>query len=1156
MSDPVYIRALAVKQTVGFPHERLRPMEFCDGINLIVGPNASGKTTTVRALQAVLWPQTGRAETYLTAELSYRGAQGRVVYTGGHRQVDLPLVLPAFGDASVSRRYMLAQHELLAAQETGEDFARIILNEARGGFDMEAARQLLGYTVTAQNRSPKEYFAAQRVYRDAKDAEHALQRDEVRAGELTRLLDAATQAQHTAQRLLQALEYLAQRAEVARRTAELSVYPAELANLTGRELEEVDAFTKDITTAQEQALIAQRASDASARRLRDTALTDPPAVEQSVASLRALSDTVASLEQQIAIARGDRQRAESEAKSAYENLGGEDLAAYADPLSAATVSALEGFVRAVEGQQARRDGVTELSNWLESITPPADPLARESVRQAMQTLRQWLALGQQTPSPSAWLPLAGMLAAVFVIIAGLLATTVGKSAFGLLAIVGGIAAVVLFQLLRSKAPTTLTHAALQEQLAGLRVDGPAAWTPGDVERLLQELEARLVAMDLREKAGAKRQELLLSVEQLSEKLTALDPERTRIAAQLGVDPARAYAHGQTGLLYFVSQLLRWQERRAQLRQSTDALDTLEQSLRATLAQANAPLGTYGYAPATSANELRNFIMLLDGRRIAYLQAVTDKRAADERIIEQQTHAAEVTRKCGAWLARLALPPDPALARQQLTVLLPRLEDYQATARLLRDASAVCAEINKKGQDNPQWAALIAVDAMELQRQHAQAAQQADEISKHTAEKAECELRLKLGKEQAACEAAQVALERSEVKLRQKLEQALQAAVGDYLIRELNAQTMDAQLPEVFLRARTRLAEYTSGRYELQVHRDGHDFRALDTLDHEERTLDQLSSATRIQLLLAVRVAFVEKCEQGIALPLLMDETLASTDALRERAIIATTLQICREGRQIFYCTSKPHEAATWEALARESGVPLRMIQLDETPAERVMTPQPLPPATVPAPAGMTSTNYALVLGVPQLDFAAAPASNAHLWYVLDQPDYLYTLLSAGIATCGQFNNGALRPFVQGVLGEELTCKTLAGVELLAHIETLWHEGRGLALTYQALQETGILSTDTFRKEITELAEQCTWDAAQLLAQFKVGQVKRLRAESIERFVDYCEEHGYLVDGDPLPPDTIGDHLLGYAATLIEQQVMTAVEVRALCNKVFGHAAGH
>ena len=69
--------------------------------------------------------------------------------------------------------------------------------------------------------------------------------------------------------------------------------------------------------------------------------------------------------------------------------------------------------------------------------------------------------------------------------------------------------------------------------------------------------------------------------------------------------------------------------------------------------------------------------------------------------------------------------------------------------------------------------------------------------------------------------------------------------------------------------------------------------ALDNEEQRERTLDELSSGTRLQLLLAVRVAFVEQQERGPMLPLILDETLGNSDEHRARAPCCTRLRLCR-----------------------------------------------------------------------------------------------------------------------------------------------------------------------------------------------------------------------------------------------------------------------
>src|SRR5690606_37194719 len=109
-----------------------------------------------------------------------------------------------------------------------------------------------------------------------------------------------------------------------------------------------------------------------------------------------------------------------------------------------------------------------------------------------------------------------------------------------------------------------------------------------------------------------------------------------------------------------------------------------------------------------------------------------------------------------------------------------------------------------------------------------------------------------------------------------------------------------------------------GRYELRLdQQDEPEFTAFDEVDRLERRLEELSSGTRVQLLLAVRVAFVEQQEQGVMLPLLLDEVLGNSDDERARAIMAAAVELAREGRQVFYFTAQADEVVRWGALAAE-----------------------------------------------------------------------------------------------------------------------------------------------------------------------------------------------------------------------------------------------
>jgi len=115
----------------------------------------------------------------------------------------------------------------------------------------------------------------------------------------------------------------------------------------------------------------------------------------------------------------------------------------------------------------------------------------------------------------------------------------------------------------------------------------------------------------------------------------------------------------------------------------------------------------------------------------------------------------------------------------------------------------------------------------------------------------------------------------------------------------------------FHRARELFGEITDHRYELTLDREGAAFRAIDHVYEKPFGLNELSSGTQVQLVLAVCIAFLETQEQGCRAPLVFDETLANSDENRARAIIGAVKTICEEGRQVLCLVTQADEVQKW-----------------------------------------------------------------------------------------------------------------------------------------------------------------------------------------------------------------------------------------------------
>src|SRR5690606_13277112 len=228
------------------------------------------------------------------------------------------------------------------------------------------------------------------------------------------------------------------------------------------------------------------------------------------------------------------------------------------------------------------------------------------------------------------------------------------------------------------------------------------------------------------------------------------------------------------------------------------------------------------------------------------------------------------------------------------------------------------------------------------------------------------------------------------------EKSCLAVAGHVLSEYVYEQTRDLDLPEVYNRKSELIYAFTKHRYRLEMNGEG--FYAFDRERNSDLALDQLSSSTRIQLLLAVRVAFLELQERGYRLPLLLDETLANSDDQRAEEIIHTILQLGNE-RQVFYFTAQQDEVAKWQSL--DTRGQCCFVNLKQPAESRFRGKDELTGLVTapPSPNGDSHDEYGRRISVPPWSPHSSPGS-LHLWYVIDDVTLLVRLLTIGYQTWG------------------------------------------------------------------------------------------------------------------------------------------------------------
>jgi hypothetical protein len=377
-----------------------------------------------------------------------------------------------------------------------------------------------------------------------------------------------------------------------------------------------------------------------------------------------------------------------------------------------------------------------------------------------------------------------------------------------------------------------------------------------------------------------------------------------------------------------------------------------------------------------------------------------------------------------------------------------------------------------------------------------------------------------------------------------------AAAGNFLLDEVEAEHKVESQPQVFREASRWFSLFTRGRYELRIddatESGSPAFRALDTSSGNGLALDALSRGTRMQLLLAVRLAFATAAERGTQLPFILDEVLSSTDPIRYRAIAECLLTLVKDGRQVFYMTCQPGDAAGWREIAEEMGITnTRRLDLADIRRLQQAASGPLDDSTVrldqaPAPEGMTLIEYRSVLNTPGLDPAAGARAN-HVAYFIESSEQLYQLVRAGIETYGQLQSIRAHGKVDAYAPDDVLARMEARACLLDAFSEAWRIGRGRPVSREILLEAGVSSS--FIDRVTELAEDLNWDAKRLVEALDAKRITGFRKKALTSLQENLVAGGYLDARETLDEETANNRVLAAANDFVKRGAIDTDEIQ-------------
>jgi hypothetical protein len=567
------------------------------------------------------------------------------------------------------------------------------------------------------------------------------------------------------------------------------------------------------------------------------------------------------------------------------------------------------------------------------------------------------------------------------------------------------------------------------------------------------------------------------------------------------------------------------------------------------------LSQFGYPAPTEALNAREQIASLTERYERWRESVSIRVSADRELRRGREDLEAAGQARANVHQRLGIDPSQEPDVERWSGALGKFRAAEEAVTRARSAAQIAREA--LDQLDPAASGAVTATAAELEdeiQEHVGLTERIEELQNAITKTETLVADARRRHDVEAALAAVTAAEEAVIALR---ERDIDALVGNTLVDHLRERIRDESRPEVFHAARRWFGRVTRGRCELEfTDSEPPTFRAIDTVTGLGHGLDQLSGGTRVQLLLAVRTAFVETHEMGLRLPLLLDEALATADDDRAAAIIESVIEMARAGRQVFYFTAQMDEVSKWRTVLESDSLPYALIDLRES-ATAALAPRPdwldapAPLAAPPEVGFHDYDSYGRALGLGALDPSTSSISGVHLWYILQDLELLSICLNMGIDRWGPFRQYVSHSGPNTI--RQLATRSRVIESYARGVESFisgYSIGRGRPVDRVVLEESGAISS-TFMERIVDLAREQQGDAAALLESIENKDVKRFPSEKLEQLREYLVDKGHLDERPQLTADELRARVIDAMSPELNDGLLEPRDVHRLLRRLGG-----
>lgn len=1120
------LKELDLRKLPGLPQGLKKYKNFSPGINIIYGPNASGKSSTLRAVQQLIWQESRRGtELEARAEIGgdlwfFRIDHQPVLTQKNHADARLTGV-PA---REMKSHYALSIDDLFI--NDNRELAREIQKQAVGGYDLAEAHKRLKYSGSIAPVTIREYKA----YADARKEVRKIGREQVAVKDQERSLIQLREEEKSAGAAAVMVDYLQKRKdfleksrEVAHLKMERGRYPEVMALLRGDETERIEALEKEINQYRNRIEILEgniREADEILVGLKIPELGIP---EEVLEELDVRTGKLQSLEQKISLQKTELAGLDKDRAVLLKSIEpGLDPTRW-EGLDINDTGRLDEILsRAFQVLGKRHVLQSELDQFAHEGTGPQENMATpDQMRKALSALSGWMKepAGEDGMSAGmAWAVVGGMLILTVVLIFE------PDLAEVIAFILMGLAVVVAIVFWMKKGSSKNNRQKIREEdFASTQIDPPAEWTPESVAVRIGELTGEMEILEKQLQNEERKRRLLSALENHESEWKEL---RDRMDAFTEVVPVAPEwpDFGKDHFLsfyWFVKKAEEWLRVHRQYLSLYSRIAEDESQRDAELEKVNAIFTNRCNAseagdPATAAARLR---------RLKQEAGIRDKT------LTRKNHEREDLRKTEEQLARsrekqeliynaLRLPDQDKILLQRY---LNDLEAYKTAVKKCEEAEYGWRERRREVESHvlhesaKSWEEEKTTDQLEIEIEkfRKKAGKHEDLLKQIT----EIETRIDQKMKGDELERALADMEETKAALGDKFVENLNLIAGDLITNYLQNESHEHHQPEVVKRANYLLGKITHYRYELlsAPGRDG-TFYVRDGKTGTGLALEELSAGSRVQLLLAIKIAYLEMQESGLKLPLLADELLANSDDVRSPAMIEAFTELSREGRQIFYFTAQYDEMQAWEYYLSQKGVLHRVYHIGEKNESRLtrgFVPEVADilgkAAQIPAPDGLSYEEYGELL---DLDFHLMEDhyEQLPLYFLADDPADLYELLEKQILNWARLENfiryGGHATWITSAELDKMREK----VGLLGRFQALYRTGRPRQIGREEIEDSGAVSA-THMENVMELLRKSGGHPELLIEGLRAGMVSRFHSHKIDELEDYLIAHDFL---DPSP----------------------------------------